>query len=229
MVRPARPFSRHIPGVRFWLTSFLFWIGLGVSAILMGGLVLTPRWLDVERQHQRYARNAQKLRTLEQEVSHLTLVAKALRTDPDYLARVATSELQALPAGQKLIPLEDSLEDDLRVPVPASAPAEPVPVYLSILEVVATSGSIRNRLASAAAILILTTFLCFNESFLNGGLAGALKFLRTELKRRYATGPASVRLPCFSTVSDEENGGDERVLSSSENLQRGVHSWPPRS
>jgi len=195
--RPARPVFCDRPGMKAWLISCLFWMSLGLSAILMGALVLTPRWLDVERQHRRYARNEQELRTLEQEVIHLTLVAQALQADPDYLERITTSELHTLPAGQERILLKDSQEYDSRVPIPRKVAPKSGPGVLSILEVIATSGSARNRLAFAASILILITFLCFNENFLSGGQRAISRFLRTRLKRRYATDfdPLQTRSP----------------------------------
>lgn len=175
-----------------WWISLLFWSGLGLAVVLSAVLVLSPGWLESERLRERYAANAQTLSELKHSIAHLAQVAKALETDPDYVARVAASELGAHAPGEVRIPLEDSLEYDSRLSVRVPAP----PAFRRKghngafwVEAFASSSRIRRRLMIGTCILIGVTFLCFNESFFHGGVRQTWRIIVRQLRGRYRTGP----------------------------------------
>lgn len=174
-----------------WLMSLLFWLGLGLTAVLLAALVLSPRWLQAARLQQRFAENAQIVSRLEQEARHLARVTAALKTDPEYLARVASAELQSLPAGGMKIHLNDALGYDSRIPTESNVSLQGslVPRYFPLLEVLATSPAIRTRITCSAAVLMVLTFLCFNEHFFHGGLQRAWESCGVRLGGRYTITP----------------------------------------
>ena len=85
-----------------WIVSFLFWICLFAAGLIFGALVLSPKlevyWgLEAERD-----RNAERLESLEQEVTYLGDVVTALQHDPTFQAELARIDLRpATPVGNE--------------------------------------------------------------------------------------------------------------------------------
>lgn len=189
----ARTDSAPLAAWETWTISVLFWCGLGASALLYAALLLSPRFLQYEQLRLRYQQNAAELMRLRQTTDHLARVAHALRTDPDFLTRVAASELSAVPVGGTHVPVGESLGYDARIPArdrsrPKSAA---LPWYLPILETVAQAPDVRLRCLLAAVILLGLSFVCLNEAFFAGGAGGLLRHALARLNRRYAARPAA--------------------------------------
>lgn len=171
--------------------SVLFWCGLGVSAVLYAALLLSPRCLQYEQLRLRYQQNAAELMRLRQTTEHLSQVAHALRTDQEFLARVAASELSAVPVGGTHVPVGESLGYDARIPARDRSLVTPatLPWYVPVLETLAQVPEVRLRCLLAAAILLGLSFVCLNEAFFAGGAGAVLRRAAACLSQRYAARP----------------------------------------
>src|SRR5690606_25300120 len=77
IVMPRHPVGSLSPLIAL-IISISFWVGLGGSAALLGVIILSPRWLEVERTQADYVRNARVIRDLRKENDHLDRMAHAL-------------------------------------------------------------------------------------------------------------------------------------------------------
>lgn len=181
--------SRHgVSILGAWIISICFWVGQGGATVLLALIVLSPRWFEVERSQADYARNAQVILDLQRENARLYQVAHALEFDADYRSRVAVRELRTKMPGELKIPSEYSLDFTAEAPTAAMSSSPPAAVRRSspLVELMATSGPVRQRCLTATVVLTLLAFLCFNENFLNGGLRGMLRLFSFGLGQRYA-------------------------------------------
>lgn len=188
---PRHPVGSLSPLIAL-IISISFWVGLGGSAALLGVIILSPRWLEVERTQADYVRNARVIRDLRKENDHLDRMAHALEFDADYRARVASKELRLRVPGEYRIALNDSLDFQTGLVIedrPASSPA--VSWHSPLLELMAMPGPVRQRMLIASVLLMLLTFFCFNERFLNGGLRSFHTLVFRQLGDRYSLSPAS--------------------------------------
>lgn len=168
------------------LVSLMFWGSLGSAAVLYALLTLSPRLLEAEALRLRQARNQAELCSLAEETAHLTNVARALQSDPDFVARVAASELQALPSGGTHLPVSPSLGYDARVPqAGVSAPLPAPRWYTPALVHLARSGDVRTRCGAACVGLVAFAFFCCHDAFFAGGLGALLAGAGRGVVRRY--------------------------------------------
>lgn len=178
-------------GIFSFCLSILFWSGLGLVAVLMATLVNSPRYLQFEQLRHRFAENAQTLLDLQRESRHLTQLATALKTDPEFLRLVAASELGTVPPGSVRIPFSSDLQQESRLLPSGNTVVEKTELlpYFPLLETIATSADLRLRLGIAIAILTLLVFTCCNESFFRGGLHEMGARLTHPLGQRYVASP----------------------------------------
>mgnify|MGYP002623442747 CR=1 FL=1 len=157
------------------VVSLLFWMCLFLSAVLYGVWAQAPRFVDwVELKHE-FQSNQGELSGLQDELRHLRRVADALQRDPDFAARVARSELDAVRPGAETIRLPEELGVDPRVPAATAAVATPsLPWYLPVMKQIADDDVLRRRLLLVATALVLGAFV-----FLNDGTLRVVESLRS--------------------------------------------------
>ncbi|SFJ54133.1 hypothetical protein [Planctomicrobium piriforme] len=176
-------------GWKSLVLSLLFWPSLGGAAALTALLVLSPRLVENESLQVRFERNAARLTEAEHETRHLAQVVQALRNDPDFIARVTTSELSALPRGAVQVSVDSSLEFDARAPAAVAAPERMIgspPGVVALLEAFSRPGPVRWRCMTSVVVLTLLAFCCLNEDFFQGSVRGSLRSLHRLLGGRYA-------------------------------------------
>ena len=187
---PEEP-TQSVSPVASLILSVLFWGALGMAAALYGVLVLSPRLLESERLRLRCLKNQVELVRLRKETAHLRQVSEALRSDAEFRARVASSELHVLPEGRRHLPVATGLGYDPRIPATAEPDPAIQPVwYYSILESLAGSPEVRWRCGSAALAILLTAFFCLNDGFFSGSLGAVIAAVLHGLARRYRAVPA---------------------------------------
>lgn len=187
------------PASSTWIVSLCFWFALTFAACVYAMVALAPKfsvWNQVRHEHQG---NARHLIALEQDVDYLERVEEALRTDPEFVRRLAgesrqhgddTSELIPV-SGELLFGYEDATEHA------SQNLSEPPPFHNSI-RMLASQATLRISLLSLAA---LTTIFAF--TFLNDAGAGFV----------YSTGrfvKAAVMIPAARYFSSAEvDAGDK--------------------
>jgi hypothetical protein len=140
------------------VVSLCFWLSLLVAGGLFAAATLSGKLLETEHHAVQLADQSSRVEQLALEVHRLELEAKALETDPDYLAAVAHRKL----AG-------DSGRSS-NVPTPAAAslpPAFSLDVRLEPLRPwmlrIAGDSLLRARLLTVAAALVLFAFTFLHE------------------------------------------------------------------
>jgi hypothetical protein len=166
--------------------SIAFWLTLGLSVAMFAPLTLAPRIVERARLAQRFLENQVEEARLKREVDHFTAVATALETDPDFVARVAGTELESVPAGGLTIRVDDRLGYDARVPQRAvRMETPPLPWYVPFFESLAEPSPLRRHWTLATVGLVAVAFLFLNDGFFSGSLGTWLLSLLETVKRRY--------------------------------------------
>ncbi|WP_437206416.1 hypothetical protein [Planctomicrobium sp. SH664] len=169
-----------------WGWTLLFWMSLYAAGFLLAIICLSPRYVATQRLKDKFDRNAHQLSLLQQEVEQLDLVARALQTDPDFVARMIRTELSGERPSSLLV-VEDGLDFHPHQPVTAvttSAIAEPSPVPAWI-ELLVTDDNLRTRCQWTLITLVAFGFLILNDTFASGRWRGLIGRLWAPLCRRY--------------------------------------------
>jgi len=183
MAIPADPGTRQTTPRSEWgslAVSLCFWGSLGGAALLTALLILSPRIVENERLQQRLVKNARELSLLTSEVEQLASLADALADDPDFVARLAATELKSSPAGVVHVPIGFELAFDARDLPVSQAGWNLSPFWgLFIAEALASPGSLRLGCQVATVILVLISFGCFQDRLFSE--------TRKSLHRRFQT------------------------------------------
>lgn len=151
--------------------SLAFWTTLLIAALLYGSVALAPRlsaWIEIRHV---YLTNAHQLQALESEVDYLERVRDALRSDPEFVRRMAaasiaedTGEADVIPvSGDLVFGSEDQLQERL--------PEVQVPLGTAVVRRFASDRQLRFVLLVSAGLLVVFAFTVLNGS---GGRFAAL-------------------------------------------------------
>jgi hypothetical protein len=148
------------------LVSLCFWLSLLVAGGLFAAATLSAKLLETEQHAAQLADQSSRVEQLALDVHRLELEAKALETDPDYLAAVARRKL-AGESGSTSQPAQGA--DAPRSPVDPGAfrPASTLDPRLEPLRPwmirIARCELLRARLLTIAAALVLFAFTFLHE------------------------------------------------------------------
>ncbi len=169
---------------RPWVGSLLSWGTLGAAACLAALIVLSPRILENRHLERRLLENAAELRHLESQTRQLKVVSQALRTDPDFIARVAAAERLQKRSEETQIPVSKELGFDVSQPreSPVVLPRHHDSPFLGVLKFFAMSGWFRMTCLLSTGVLFLLSF----GSYPNGFLTGSPERVVEVLHERYS-------------------------------------------
>jgi hypothetical protein len=154
-----------------WIVSLCFWFALTFAACVYAMVALAPKFSVWNQVRHEYRGNARHLVALEQDVDYLERVEEALRTDPEFVRRLAGESRQHGDETSELIPVSGELlfgYDDATEHTSQNL-AEPPPFHNAI-RTFASHATLRISLLSFAA---LTTIFAF--TFLNDAGAGIVQ------------------------------------------------------
>jgi hypothetical protein len=140
------------------MVSLCFWLSLLVGGGLFAAATLSGKLLETEHHAARLADQSSRVEQLALEAHRLELEAKALETDPDYLAAVARRKLAGEPADSKAttgtvaLPSQPAFTLDPRL-----EPLRPWMIRIARCEL------LRARLLTIAAALVLFAFTFLHE------------------------------------------------------------------
>ncbi|REJ88069.1 MAG: hypothetical protein DWQ34_23370 [Planctomycetota bacterium] len=172
------------------VVSLLFWGCLFASAILYSVWAHAPRFVEWTELNHKFQSNQAELGGLQSQLRHLQRVADALERNPDFAARVARSELDAVRPGAETIRLPQELGVDPRIPAETNVvPPPELPWYLPELRNAAENEVLRRRLVLLATCLVLVAFVFFNDGTLHllGSLHSPGSFARRVFARYIRT------------------------------------------
>ncbi len=185
---PRNPDTPQLSTVASFFISILFWITLIFAACLYAVLALSPRLSEALSLQEHYSKNALVVSRLDQEISHLSKVANALENDPDFVARVAGSELARLPSSNNLqIQVDQHLDYDARIPHIEIEQSPDPPWYTQSVHQLSQPTALRNHTLIATLILFGLAFVCFNDGFFSNRLGTTIIAMCHKLVHRYLT------------------------------------------
>jgi len=171
------------PSSAVWAVSLAFWMTLLIAAAMYGCVALAPRlfaWIEIRHD---YLTNAHQLQALESEVDYLERVRDALKSDPEFVRRMAAASIAEDIGDAEVIPVSGTLifgsEDQLQERMPEIEK----PVGALLVQRFAADRQLRNGLLVSASLLVVFAFTVLN------GTGGRFVSLVTWLAI------ATVRLP----------------------------------
>jgi len=189
--QPAADVTELEDGSVSWAVSLCFWFALLLAAAVYGAVALSPKFSVWHKVRSEYRHNVSQLVALEDDVDYLERVETALKTDPEFVQRLAGVSRQGDADGEELIPVSGSLlfghsDEDPAAPTIAAAP----PFFDGIILRVASDTQLRTILLCFAACLTVFAF-----TFLNDAGRGFVYFTGSLIK-------AVVMLPINRYVQD---------------------------
>jgi hypothetical protein len=150
------------PSSAVWAVSLAFWITLLIAASMYGCVALAPRlfaWIEIRHD---FLTNAHQLQALESEVDYLERVRDALKSDPEFVQRMAEASIAEDIGEAEVIPVSGTLifgsEDQLQERMPEIE--EPVGALL--VQQFATDRQLRHGLLVSASLMIVFAFTVLN-------------------------------------------------------------------
>lgn len=165
-VSETSPTESSVPA---WVVSLCFWTVLLTAGSLFGAVALASKFSVWDRVRTEYRHNAEHLVALEEQVSYLERVEAALKSDPEFVQRLAGSKLDQQDRKAELIPVSGDLIFGYE-PVTAAAMRNesPPPFYRAVIESLATHRRLRSALLTISALMTIFAFACLNDA--GGGL-----------------------------------------------------------
>ena len=212
-----------------WAVSLCFWFALLLAAAVYGAVALAPKFSVWHEVRSEYRHNVNQLVALEDDVEYLERVETALKTDPEFVQRLAGVSRHSEAEGEELIPVSGSLlfgqsDEDSAAPAIATAP----PLFHGIILRVASDTRLRTILLSFSACLTVFAFTFLNDAgrgfvYATGSLIKAVVMLPVN---RYVRDVAVDRqLPETRGASEATNeSGPQGDTSDEETSVSGRHS-----
>ncbi len=150
-----------------WPVSLCFWLTLMVAAVVYSGVALAPKFSVWDSIRQEFRQNARQLGSLESDVVYLERVESALKTDPEFVERLAnvttdggikSSKSESVPVSGNLLFGQDS--DQYAEP----DDVQPPPPYHNMVQQLASNRSLRAGLLCFAACLTIFAFTFLNDA-----------------------------------------------------------------
>ncbi len=146
-----------------WFTSLTFWLMLLLAAVAYGLVALSPKLLTFVRLRHDYQSAQVRLVVLEYEVTDLEQVVDALERDPEFIRKLANVDFGAHRPGEDRIPVDASLQLNVRDNAPVFAlPADSLPWYSAILEAFAMNSRLRGTTLLTSAVVVVLAFAAFS-------------------------------------------------------------------
>ena len=177
-----------------WAVSLCFWSTLLLAAAVYCSVALSPKFAVWNKVRNEYQNNIRQLVTLETEVSYLERVETALKTDPEFVQRLAGVSKPNKADGEELIPVSGSLlfgQSD-EVMALEIAPTE-LPFYHGMILRLASDTKLRTILLCFSAGLTIFAFTFLNDAghgfvYSTGSLAKRMVML--PMHRYFSAAPA---------------------------------------
>ncbi len=148
-----------------WIVSLCFWLTLTFAACVYAVVALSPKFSVWNQVRHEYRGNNQQLIALEQDVDYLERVEEALRTDPEFVQRLAGASRQNNDETSELIPVSGELLFGYVDPAEnASQNLSQPPPYHSAIRTLASHRTLRISLLSFAALLTVFAFTFLNDA-----------------------------------------------------------------
>ncbi|QDT57424.1 hypothetical protein Pan44_54930 [Caulifigura coniformis] len=147
------------PRVSGTLVSLCFWFSLLIAGALFAAATLSGKFLETERHTIQLADQSARVEQLALEVRRLELEARALETDPDYVAAIARQKLATNPARSTIAArtIEPPVQARIESIDPRLDPLRPWMIR------VASDNLLRARLLTIAAAIVLFAFTFLHE------------------------------------------------------------------
>ncbi len=148
-----------------WIVSLCFWIALTFAACVYAVVALAPKFSVWNQVRHEYRGNAQHLIALERDVDYLERVEQALRTDPEFVQRLAGASQQNGDETSELIPVSGELLFGYVDPAENPSPklSQPPP-YHNAISTLASHVTLRISLLSFSALLTVFAFTFLNDA-----------------------------------------------------------------
>lgn len=190
--RPAEP-RRAME----WISSLLFWFQLLLAVALYAAVSLAPKLNVMVKLQTEFLKTQSQLVSLENQVSEMQKVVKALESDPRILKQLARLEWDAARPGEERIELSPDLTLQRRITQQREhSPEISRAWYMPLLTTFAENRQLRTTCLSVAAALVLISFTFFLPGELpeTEGSPRNLRGLISAIFRRYGSRPASKRV-----------------------------------
>ncbi|WP_145944345.1 hypothetical protein [Fuerstiella marisgermanici] len=193
-------------GAASWAVSLCFWFALLVSASVYAVVALAPKFAVWNRVRHEYRLNAERMIALEDDVDYLERVEVALKTDPEFVQRLAGLSKPKVSDNEEFIPVSGNLLFGYTADEAVDRPNTPnQPPYHGFIMSLATRSGLRTGLLSFSACLIVFAFTFFNDAGSNlvhsaGRLMKATALLPV---RRYMQQPTEPTADAADSTVDE--------------------------
>ncbi|TWT56783.1 hypothetical protein KOR42_01380 [Thalassoglobus neptunius] len=175
------------------LSSLLFWGTFLVASAMYAPFALAPSLATFCRVEQQYLSLEEQQARRSAEIAHMRRVEAALRSDPDFVRRLADREFGALGNEIGRFDVREELGYDARVPrvseqnVTETAESWSALIPVELLEMFASDGTFRTRWGVATLFLYLFAFVCLSDGFTSGAIGRGMVLGLVAIAKRYQT------------------------------------------
>ena len=152
-------------GASSWAVSLCFWSALLVSASVYAVVALAPKFAVWNQVRHEYRRNTEQMIALEEDVDYLERVEVALKTDPEFVQRLAGLSKPNADNNEEFIPVSGNLLFGYMADEAVARPNLPKqPPYHGLVMSLATRSRLRTGLLAFSACLTVFAFTFFNDA-----------------------------------------------------------------
>ncbi|MEZ5943788.1 MAG: hypothetical protein R3C18_20525 [Planctomycetaceae bacterium] len=177
--------------------SLLFWTCFLVCGVLFAAAALAPHIVEHEDLQAQWEAQQQQRLALDGQRHHLELLRDSLQDDPEFINRIASSDLNQSPDAQFALAVPESLRHNPRQARTTEAATESraVSPYMPLLRDLSKPSSMRTRWIWATAIFCVLSFGFLHEGVFTGPLGKLLTHAGHVLRSRYRRTDEAVPVP----------------------------------
>lgn len=177
---------RPLTTVESTAISFAYWIVFLSATAMYAILALAPVLSEHRKLLQAQFELNQQSELRRTDIRHFQRVVDAIRTDPEFVERLADKEFSTVSVGRQKLHLGQELGYDARVPQQVfSSQRWQARWYDETLAKLATAGSFRSTWSFGTLTLFLFAFICLNDFFFSRAFGRFVLNCIENLGQRY--------------------------------------------
>ncbi|MEW4489305.1 hypothetical protein AB1L42_14580 [Thalassoglobus sp. JC818] len=175
------------------ISSLMFWGTFLTASAMYAAFALAPSLATFCRVEQQCLALEEQQARRSAEITHMKRVEAALRSDPDFVRRLADREFGALSNEVGRFDVREELGYDARIPriaeekVVQKADGWAALIPVELLQMFASDAIFRTRWGVATLFLYLFAFVCLSDGFASGAIGRGMVLGLVAIARRYQT------------------------------------------
>lgn len=159
------PTDADTPARHGWIVSVLFWLCLLLAAGMYGAVALAPKYLEFLELHAAHHAGQVRLLALDRQTRTLSQVARALESDPAFVAEFARIDFDAAAPGEERIAVSPEFHLEPRSTAAVAVNAVAAHRWRGpLVRALAEDRGLRRTLLISSATIVLAAFALLHDS-----------------------------------------------------------------